>query len=411
MKTILLKYLMSLTFIGISFMFDMQIAIAHGEKNLEPFVRMRSIQWYDVEWSKQQINVNEEVVITGKFHVAEDWPASLPKPNAAFLNIATPGPVLIRTERYLNGKPWVNSSALQLGGDYNFKVVLKGRVPGRYHIHPFFNLENAGQVMGPGGWLEISGNASDFSNKLTTINGEVVDMENYGLTNGVLWHLFWGVLATAWLLWWLRRPLFIPRYRMVEAGMEDELVTPQDRNISKVLLVAVPIIVLTANQITANQYSNTIPLQTGIDQILPLPARVNTEAVVIDTVKAELNVSNRSLKMRVKISNNTDKPLEIGEFTTANVRFINPNKSDQGQNLDRPLVAPEGLSLSDNTSIQPGETRELTLTAQDALWESQSLLGLINDADSHIGGLLFLYDSDGKRYITSIAAATVPIFN
>jgi methane/ammonia monooxygenase subunit B len=115
--------------------------------------------------------------------------------------------------------------------------------------------------------------------------------------------------------------------------------------------------------------------------------------------------------MRVKISNNTDKPLEIGEFTTANVRFINPNKSDQGHDLDRPLVAPEGLSLSDDTSIQPGETRELTLTAQDALWESQSLLGLINDADSHIGGLLFLYDSDGKRYITSIAAATVPIFN
>jgi methane/ammonia monooxygenase subunit B len=198
---------------------------------------------------------------------------------------------------------------------------------------------------------------------------------------------------------------------MVEAGMEDELVTPQDRNISKVLLVAVPIIVLTANQITANQYPNTIPLQTGIDQILPLPAQVNTEAVVIDTVKAELNVSNRSLKMRVKISNNTDKPLEIGEFTTANIRFINPNKSDQGYNLDRPLVAPEGLRLSDDISIQPGETRELTLTAQDALWESQSLLGLINDADSHIGGLLFLYDSDGKRYITSIAAATVPIFN
>jgi methane/ammonia monooxygenase subunit B len=211
MKTILLKYLMSLTFIGIIFMFDMQIAIAHGEKNLEPFVRMRSIQWYDVEWSKQQININEEIVITGKFHVAEDWPASLPKPNAAFLNIATPGPVLIRTERYLNGKPWVNSSALQLGGDYDFKVVLKGRVPGRYHIHPFFNLENAGQVMGPGGWVEISGNASDFSNELTTINGKVVDMENYGLTNGVLWHLFWGILATAWILWWLRRPLFIPR--------------------------------------------------------------------------------------------------------------------------------------------------------------------------------------------------------
>jgi methane/ammonia monooxygenase subunit B len=34
-------------------------------------------------------------------------------------------------------------------------------------------------------------------------------METYGLGNGIFWHLFWGLLATAWLLWWVRRPLFM----------------------------------------------------------------------------------------------------------------------------------------------------------------------------------------------------------
>ena len=97
------------------------------------------------------------------------------------------------------------------------------------------------------------------------------------------------------------------------------------------MLVAVPLIVLTANQMTANQYPNTIPLQTGIDQILPLPARVNTESVVIDTLTAELNVSKRALKMTIKISNQTEKPIEIGEVTTANVQFINPNRAVQGK--------------------------------------------------------------------------------
>ncbi len=411
MKSKRLKFLIALPLICMVFIFDMQSAMAHGEKNLEPFVRMRSIQWYDVEWSKQQINVNEEVVITGKFHVAEDWPLSLPKPDASFLNIAIPGPVLIRTARYLNGKPWINSSALQLGGDYDFKVVLKGRVPGRYHIHPFFSIENAGQIMGPGQWLEVSGSASDFSNQLTTINGDIVDMESYGLGTGVLWHLFWGVFATAWLLWWLRRPLFIPRYRMVEAGMENELVSPLDRNISKIMLVLVPIIVLTANQITTEQYPQTIPLQTGIDQILPLPAKVNTEAVIIETTKAILDVSKRALIMKVNISNHTNKAIEIGEFATANVRFINPSQSDKNQQLDNPLVAIEGLSLSDALPIQPKETRQITITAQDVLWESQSLLGLINDADSHIGGLLFFYDNTGKRYISSVTSAIIPLFN
>ena len=56
---------------------------AHGEKALEPFLRMRTIQWYDVMWSKDTLNVNDEVVITGKFHVAEDWPRGVPKPDAA----------------------------------------------------------------------------------------------------------------------------------------------------------------------------------------------------------------------------------------------------------------------------------------------------------------------------------------
>ncbi len=67
-------------------------ALAHGEKALEPFIRMRTIQWYDVEWSKSRLNVNEEVVITGKFHVAEDWPRGVAKPDATYLNSRRQGP-------------------------------------------------------------------------------------------------------------------------------------------------------------------------------------------------------------------------------------------------------------------------------------------------------------------------------
>ena len=83
--------------------FTPSTALAHGEKALEPFIRMRTIQWYDVMWSKDKLNVNDEVVITGKFHVAEDWPRGVPKPDAAYLNVSSPGPVFVRTERYLNG--------------------------------------------------------------------------------------------------------------------------------------------------------------------------------------------------------------------------------------------------------------------------------------------------------------------
>jgi len=385
-----------------------QTALAHGEKALEPFIRMRTIQWYDVAWSKQQFNVNEEVAVSGRFHVAEDWPVSVPKPEATFLNVSTPGPVLIRTERWLNGKPWVNSTALEPGGDYEFKIVLKGRLPGRYHIHPFFNLKDAGQVMGPGAWLDIAGNADDFSNDVRTLNGEIVDMESVGLLNGIGWHLFWGVLATAWLLWWVRRPLFISRYRMLQAGMEEELITAQDRLIAKVMLVAVPVAVLAINAVTINRYPNAIPLQAALDRILPLSAQVNAGQVDAEAVKAEYVVAKRAMIFTVRINNRSDKPVQVGEFNTANASFINPELPAANPQASATTAV---LKLDDNTPVRPGEERIVTVTAQDALWETEKLDGLINDADSRVGGLLFLYESEGgERYISSVSAAVIPKF-
>ena len=133
---------------------------------------------------------------------------------------SSPGPVFVRTERYLNGQASVSSAALKLGGDYDFKIVLKARLPGRYHLHPFFNLHDAGAVMGPGHWFEVAGDPAAFTNQVKTLNGDVIDMETYGLANGIGWHAFWFALGAAWLLWWVRRPLFIPRYKMLQSGQE-----------------------------------------------------------------------------------------------------------------------------------------------------------------------------------------------
>jgi methane/ammonia monooxygenase subunit B len=412
MKTLLIKSVVSLSLILSLYALNIQTVMAHGEKALEPFIRMRTIQWYDVQWSKQKFTVNEEISVSGKFHVAEDWPVSVPKPDAAFLNISTPGPVLIRTERFLNGKPYVNSVALQPGGDYTFKVVLKGRLPGRYHIHPFFNLKDAGQVMGPGVWLEVSGNAADFRNEVKTINGEVINMETYGLSNGIFWHVFWGALAAAWLLWWVRRPLFIARYRMLQAGLEDELVTQQDKHIAKAILIGVPLFVLGANWMTISEYPKAIPLQAALDQILPLSAQVNAGVVDVDTLKAEYRIPERAMTFLVKVNNRSDKPIQVGELAIANVRFLNKELAMPGQDNTDMMIAPDGLTLDNAAPIQPGEERTMTIIAKDALWESEKLDGLIRDSDSRIGGLLFFYDGlVGERFISSITAAVIPKFN
>jgi len=199
---------------------------------------------------------------------------------------------------------------------------------------------------------------------------------------------------------------------MLEAGMEEELITPQDRKIAKIALVAVPVLVLAVNAMTISEYPNTIPLQAGLDQILPLPAQVNAGVVNVETLKAEYRVAERAMKFVLKIDNQSEHPVHVGEFSTANVYFLNKVLPVPHQDHANHLAVSEGLSLDDNTAIQPGEQRIVTLTARDGLWESEKLDGLIRDADSRIGGLLFLYDDAlGKRYISSITAAVIPKFD
>ena len=75
------------------------------------------------------------------------------------------------------------------------------------------------------------------------------------------------------------------------------------------------------------------------------------------------------------------------------------------------VVAPQGLSLDSDDPIRAGETRIVRVTALDALWATRRLDGLIRDADSRMGGLLFLYDTNGKRHIASISTAVIPKFD
>ncbi len=387
---------------------NMSTALAHGEKSLEPFVRMRTVQWYDVKWSTNKVAVNDELIITGKVHVAEDWPNNIPKPDAAYLGVIAPGPVFVRKERWINGEAHLNSLPLKIGRDYEFEVKLKARIPGRYHIHPSFNIIESGNVAGPGRWIEITGNPDVFTNKIKTVHGDVIDMETYGTANGIRWHMFWMILGVGWLLWWIRRPLFLPRYAMVRNGEEDKLVTPLDKNIAKGILVVVPVVVFYGFFSANSQYPETIPLQASLDMIPPLPQKPVT--VTAKVKRAAYNVPRRAMTMTVEVKNEGSKPIEVGEFSTGSVRFINPAIAVETDYTPKEYLAENGLIVEPNTTIQPGETAIVKINATDAAWENEHLSSVIHDADSRFGGLLFFFDTEGNRYLTSISAPLIPEF-
>jgi len=84
-------------------------AAAHGERSQQAFLRMRTLNWYDVNWSKTELNVNDEMELTGKVHVFSGWPQAVARPGESFLNVGEPGPVLIRKSAFVGEVPVVPS--------------------------------------------------------------------------------------------------------------------------------------------------------------------------------------------------------------------------------------------------------------------------------------------------------------
>lgn len=384
-------------------------ASAHGEKSQAAFMRMRTIHWYDLHWSKEKVKVNDTVEITGKFHLFEGWPESVAEPDSAFLNIGIPGPVFIRKESYIGGQLVPRSVRLEIGKTYEFKVVLKARRPGDWHVHTMMNVEGGGPIIGPGKWITIEGSMSDFKNPVTTLTGQTVDLEVYNLENTYFWHVFWYAVGLAWIIYWIRRPVFLPRYLLVNADRANELVSGTDRKVGLGFAAATVLIVIFALSSANSKYPITIPLQAGtVRGIQPIDEPKAAVAVKVD--EATYRVPGRAMRMKLTITNNGPRPIRLGEFYTASVRFLDSDVYKDTTGYPEDLLAEDGLEVSDKNAIAPGETRTIDVTASDAAWEVYRLSDIIYDPDSRFAGLLFFFDDAGNRQVTQIDAPLIPSF-
>lgn len=390
-----------------------QTAAAHGERATEPYIRTRTIHWYDVTWSTENLKVNDTVTMQGKFRLVKDWPDAVSKPHMTFLSNGSPGAVLTRVESYINETPAQQSTKdLKLGRDYSFKMVMKGREPGRWHLHPVLNIHGAGPIVGPGDWITVTGNPSDFKLAVTTMTGNKIDdLQTFGVARVQIWQAGYALLSIVWLLWWLRRPLLISRWLAMKAGREDLMVTRTDDKFAAVLLIVVLLTVGIGYTNVLKEFPNLVPLQGGSLYTDPLPE--TPTAGDIKFKRAEYDVPGRSMRINLDITNTTDQPLVIGELLTANLRFVNraqPLALASIGAFPKDLIPENGLVVENNSPIAPGETRSVTLDATDAAWELERLVSFLSNVDSRTGGLLFFYDQNGKRYINEIGGPILPVF-
>ncbi len=388
--------------------------LAHGERAQEPYLRTRTVQFYDVQFDRSKIAVNEEFTITGRFRLMQDWPDAVSLPETVYMSAYSPGPVITRVESYVNGVPARQSFAdFQLGRDYEFRLVLKGRVPGSHHIHPMLSVKGSGPLVGPGVWIEVTGARADFRHEVKTMTGETIEnLEDYGVSRALGWYGVWLALAAFWLAFWLVRPLLIPRWIALNKGREDLLVTRRDLMVGIALGITVIGLTLGGYAYARKSYPYVVPLQAGTSKVDPLPAQPST--VQVKVLDATYDVPGRAMRIKAKITNTGNEPLQVLEFTTANLRFINRQApgADKAVLAGSPTdtIAPGGLVLSDASPIGPGETREIALEASDVLWELERLVSFLTDVDSKFGGLLFTVTPTGERQHTEIGGPILPTF-
>ena len=390
-------------------MFYTPTASAHGEKSQAAFMRMRTIHWFDLNWSKEEVPVNDTMTISGKFFVFTGWPETVDKPEISFLNIGIPGPVFIRAGSWIGGQLVPRSVSLELGETYEFKVLLKARRPGDWHVHTMLNVKGGGPIIGPGKWVTVTGSISSFVNPITTLTGETVDIENYNLGNTYFWHGLWYGIGILWVAYWARKPMFVPRLIAVDAGKADTLITATDRKVALGFAVGVIGIVAMSMASTNEKFPITTPLQAGLLRgIKSIDMPVPTVAVKIED--ATYRVPGRAMQMTMTITNNGDSAVRLGEFNTAGVRFMDANVAQDESGYPDDLLAEEGLTVSDNSPLAPGQKRTVQVTASDAAWEVYRLADLIYDPDSRFAGLLFFWDAAGNRQLVTIDAPLIPTF-
>jgi len=392
-----------------------ELVFAHGEKAQQAGLRMRTMNWWDLEMTPKKLEINEVLTITGKFSPSIWWPRHMasPEDGLAFLNIGVPGPVFVRVDSRVNGVPMIRSTQFKLGETYDFEIKLKARSPGRYHVHPVISVEGTGPIIGPAYWVEVTGNQDDFENKITTLTGVVVDLETHGMKQIIGWHAFWIVIGLLWIGYWFRNfPVLMPRYREVARlgpNKAGDIITFKDMAVAIVFFGGILMAIAGSYFYTQTQYPITTPLQTGEVEVLPLPSQ--GDVVQLKLEKATYRIPGRSFEVKMEITNNSDSPIRLGEFMTANVRFINKDVMgtvERQDDLD--LIALEGLQV-EGGSIQPGETRKITLRAEDALWETMRLTSLVYDPDSRFAAMLFFFDDEGKRYHMEIGGQMMPTFS
>lgn len=369
------------------------VAFAHGERAQEGFLRMKTVAWQDVRFSSDKVKQGEQLIITGRVKILESWPTTLAKPEQAFLNVSASGPHLAMKERYINGEPAPAAIFVQVGGVYDFKMVLEGRTPGYWHVHPTFYVLHTGGLIGPGQWTTVTEVPGGYQNKVTLTDGQVINLDTYG-TGWVFWFSFLGfVPGVWWMLWWTMKhrtvtnPAVTLQIPLNDPGEDIGLITKADHRTSTLIVVVSVILLVLGWLFMERAWPTRIPQQ--VLRITPEPLPEPVTFAQGKGLGAIYDPKTDTLVLDSQVTNTGKEPMKLVAFTTANLTF------DAGKGL-----------VAEPATVDPGRTVKLKVTVKDKVWSEERLIPL-DKPQMGVAGLL-VFESGGKKNAVTTEAPVKP---
>jgi len=381
-------------------------AHAHGERAQEAFLRMRTIGWVDVTFSKDTVKQGETFTITGTAKILDAWPTNLAKgnPNTGYIAVIAPGPVVMLKERTINGVSAPSRIDIQKGKIYEFSMTVAGRRTGRWHVHPSFSVKGAGTLLGPGQWITVQENPDGFTNDVKLVRGGTINLENYQLSFTWIWLVITFLIGLAWMIYWTVPKRTVTNLAVTSQiplntdGMDYGLITKKDHRNMNWFAIGTALLLVAGWLYQANAFPTKMPLQ--VIQFAPPQPAIAEEPVFAKAAgaAAQYDSATKTMTMEVDVTNSGSAPMELKEFTAAYLKFTTGTTAGPGV-----LVA------APQATVDPGATTKLTLTMKDPVWEEE-LLVPIGESQLLVTGIMVFENTEGKRNLTEVEANLQPRF-
>jgi len=385
-------------------------AFAHGERAQEAFLRMRTVAWIDVTYSKTTVRQGETFTITGTAKILDAWPSNLAagEPNTGYMGIIAPGPVVLLKERTINGVSAPSRIDVSRGRIYEFSMTVAGRRPGKWHVHPSFSVKGAGTLLGPGEFITVEENPDGFSNPVTLEGGSTVNLENYQLPFTWIWLVLTFLIGLAWMIYWTVPKRTVTNLAVTSQiplntdGMDYGLITKKDHRNMNWFALGTALLLLAGWIYQAAAFPTKMPQQ--IFQFAPPDPAIAKAPVFAETelATADYDSGTQTMTIQVPVINLGQTPMDLQQFTTTTLKWT----TGQG-------AGPGVMTVSPSPTVEPGTSTSptmLTLTMKDPAWEAEHLVP-IGESQLLITGVLVFQTPDGQVNLTELEANLKPRFD